>query len=292
MTKKKDDAKPLDRKGLVLKPDEESILRTYLKEGFVPTLRRRTPVQMPLSDEKIVELGEQAAKLDGDLRVMRQGKNATSAALQREKKEREGAMHQMSALLVTKKDALGKALTIAERAAYTRQHAQIRKEYDEFEASRKETIAGLKEQLDEAEAAHTALSERIATGMGSEMVSVIDLTDYMSSTVISIRCDNGQETDRRALKDHERQVPLFEEISNAPAMTDTEYALCVAGRIGEAGRSYAARNKLTEAKARQLLQAILPSEADADDPDLLTKNGGEETPPEKGDDTDTDSDGE
>jgi gas vesicle protein len=267
MAKKKENVNVVPmRSALTLREDEAAAVAPYVGDGWTPTGRRRQPVTMPLSDEQLVELGEQAACLDGDLRVMRQGKNATSAALNREKKEKEGAMHMLAARLRSKKDELGKELSMSERATYTRQLARVRREFDRWEEERKATIQRLKDDLDAKEKEHGLLSERIERGEGSAMVSVVDLTDFASGTVVSVRVDTRAEVGRRKLQDHERQLPLLDELDAAPAMTLDEYALVVAGRVERAADLYAQRNGMAFDRGLRLVKAMNPDEVDEELP--------------------------
>jgi hypothetical protein len=266
MTKKKDPAPTLPP-ALAMNEVETAACANLVREGFVPTLRRRYPVLMPLSDAKIVELGKQAEHLDAELRELRQSKNAKAAALTREKHEREGAMRALSERVRMEKDELGKKLDLADLAKYTRLAAAARRQYDEWEVERKAILKQLKVEFDEKETGHAALSATIDNGKGPEQVSVIDLMDFRSSTVASIRADTGEEVSRRALEEHERQQALFISLSDADSLTDKEYGLCVQGRSAEAIELYAARHPgMDKMKARTIVVGLVKQDVDEELP--------------------------
>jgi hypothetical protein len=260
-----------EKVGIKLSVEEANVCATLMGEGFTPTQRRKYPVDVPLTDSQLAEFGDQVSAIDGELKVLRQGKNATSAALNREKKEKEGEMHSLAARIITKKDLTGRPLTVADRADLARQQARARKDFDEWETQRKATIKALADELKAKEKGHADLSKTILEGKGKGFATVIDLTDFASSTVVTVRADTGVETARRALDEFERQQLLLVDINAAEAMTDTELGKCYSGKKNEAVASYAKRNNMSEAKASAIVSA-------------LCGQGDEELPPEDGDD--------
>lgn len=265
MTKKQAEKK----EGIKLTVEEANVVAALQLEGFTATQRRKYPVEVPATDSQLAEWGDQVSEIDGELKVLRQGKNATSAALNREKKEKEGEMHSLAARILMKKDLTGKALTVADRAQLAKQQAQARKSFDEWEEQRKATVKALADEVKEKEKGHADLSKTILEGKAKGFAVVIDLTDYRSSTVVSVRADTGEEIARRALDEHERQVLLLVDINDAESMTDQELGWCYSGKTKQAVTSYATRLKLTEAKAHAIVAALIGA-------------GDDELPPEAG----------
>lgn len=254
MSKKKDDKTP---NKLTLTVEEANVCAEYERQGFTPTQRRKYPVDVPFTDTQLAEFGDEVSAIDAELKVLRQGKNATSAALNREKKEKEGEMHSLAARIITRKDDFGKSLTVAERAVLARRQAQARKDFDEWEEQRKATIKSMADTLKEKEAGHAELSEKILNGKGKDFRVVIDLTDYASSTVVTVRVDTGEEVGRRALKDQERQQAMFTDIDGAESLNDAELKWGYSGQANKAVESYMKRTGLPEAKVKLIVKHML-----------------------------------
>jgi hypothetical protein len=241
---------------------QRAFVAPYLDEGWKWHGFRRILVMTALTDNLVVELGNEAAALDVELREKRQGKNARQAALQREKKEREGVISDRSRRLLDGRDELGRPMSEADKAEYSRHIAALRAEYDRFETDRKDELKALREELAELESKQAAIGAKIRDGRGNAQVSVVDLIDYSAGEVLSLRLDRFTEHSRRGLEDHERQLALFSENVPHPALSEDEYKLAIYGRISDAARGYVARTGLevTEAQARKIVRQMLPDE--------------------------------
>lgn len=245
-----------------LTDEQIAFLTPYEEQGWKLKGRRRILLMAPLSETLVIDLGRRAAAVDVELREKRQGKNARSAALQREKKEREGVISDRSRRLDAGFDELGRRMSQADLAEYSRHIAALRGDYDEFEQGRKDEITGLREELAKLETEQATLAQTIREGRGSCQVPVVDMADYLEGTVLSLRLDNLTEHSRRPLAEHERQLALFAENVPYPALSDDEYKLAIYGRISDAARGYAARVglDLTESQARKVVRQMLPNE--------------------------------
>lgn len=279
MSKKKDaENKPAPVK-LNLTDEEANAIAEYERQGFTPHARRKYPVDVPLTDAQLAEFGDEVSAIDAELKVLRQGKNATSAALNREKKEKEGEMHSLAARIVTKKDLLGKPLSVADRASLARQQAQARKDFDAWEENRKASIKALADELKAKEAGHAELSEKILNGKGKDLRVVIDLIDYTTSTVVSVRVDTREEIGRRALKDQERQQAMFDDVSGAESLNDAELKWGYSGQANKAVESYMYRTDMPEAKARVIVKYMLGKDEELPEEEA---HGGQSTDNNKG----------
>jgi ribosomal protein L7/L12 len=252
-------------------------LEPHLKEGWKYREKRRQICHVRLTRPQVGELGHQAAKLDVELKTKRQGRNARQAALNREKKEREGAIHNLSTRLLEGFDELSRPMDVESKAAYSERIAALRAEYDAFEVARKEELQALKEELEELEGQAKKVAAKIASGHGDMPVTVIDLVDFASGIVRSIRLDTGGIWAQRELAEHERQLGLFTSRVEYPELDAHEYALAVRGRLWDAARYYVKRTALdlTEAGAVGIIRQMLPDEQ------LPPEEG--ELPPEKDD---------
>lgn len=230
-------------------------------EGWDVKEVRDAVLNIPLSEEMVAALGEQLANDDEALREMRQEKNALYARLNREKKEREGAVSNLAGRVRDGHDEIGRYMLQHDKADYARRMAALRGELDAFLVDKAEQQSRMRERLKDLEDAQAKIAAKIGTGKGPMQVTVIDLADYGSGLVRTIRTDNGEQPyPDRPLDEHERQLGLFGQRVQAPPMIASEMTLAISGRIVDAAAQYAVRVGCDEQQARKAIRSMLPDD--------------------------------
>lgn len=242
------------------------IIESHATSGYRLRERRRQNLRIPQSDGDVVELGSQAAALNHDWRtMMRRNKDERNALMDR-RNELRGTLNEAQERIETKRDALGRPLTEADLAAFTRQWARKSDEYTAFESERKETLKANAEELAEIEERRDKLAAEIQRSTRVSPVWVADL-EREDGTRILVRLDTGDVIDTRKADRVPGQPDLFGDHIEHEPLDSVEYGYVVQERYQDAAASYACRFDLTVDVALGIVRK-------------LAKTADEELPPE------------
>jgi len=96
----------------------------------------------------------------------------------------------------------------------------------DLEAAKKEAADDYNSQIKAVELELDKLAQQLRTGQQNLTVSVRVVHDYQAGEVVVIRADNGEELERRAMSDKERQAALPLQDSQEPAGEAEKKATC------------------------------------------------------------------